>query len=79
MSTPDDKLIYPGKNYANAYEFFSGFGQVSIPFMDGFEIQVVDDTNEDGTENLCFKAAVMSVSALSSASALALAASVFLF
>ena len=26
METPDDQLIYPGKNYANAYEFFSGFG-----------------------------------------------------
>ena len=38
LSTPDDKLIYPGKSYGNAYEFFSGFGQVSIPFMDGFEI-----------------------------------------
>ena len=38
MSTPDDKLIYPGKTYGNAYEFFSGFGQDSIPFMDGFEI-----------------------------------------
>ena len=38
MSTPDDVLIYPGKQYKNAYEFFTGFSQVSIPFMDGFEI-----------------------------------------
>ena len=79
MSTPDDKLIYPGKNYANAYEFFNGFSQVGIPFMDGFEIQVVDDKNEDGTENECFKAAIMTVPALSSTVALALLASIFLF
>ena len=23
--------------------------------MDGYKIQVVDDVNEDGTENVCFK------------------------
>ena len=61
MNTPDDKLIYPGKEYQNAYELFNGFGQVGIPFMDGFEIQVVDDENEDGTENICFKDVVAAV------------------
>ena len=79
METPDDKLIYPGKKYPNAYEFFSGFSQVSIPFMDGFEIQVVDDLAEDGTENVCFKSAMPKVTMLSSATAFAfLAASYFI-
>ena len=79
MSTPDDKLIYPGKKFKNAYEFFSGFSQVSIPFMEDFEIQVVDDENEDGSKNECFKAAIMNISTLSYTGALALLASSFLF
>lgn len=43
MDVPDDELIYPGKEFENAFEFFSNFSQVEIPFMGDFEIQVVDD------------------------------------
>ena len=38
MSTDDPTLIYPSKEYANAGLFFSEFSQMSIPFLDGYEI-----------------------------------------
>jgi len=78
MDTPDDELVYPGRDESlnNAFKFFSGFGQVAIPFMDNFEIQVVDDET-DGVPNICFKNAVIS---MASKSALALLASaMFIF
>ena len=77
MDSPDDVLIYPGKEFANAYEFFENFKQVGIPFMDGFLIQVVNDTDADGNDNICFKNAVISV--VSKSAIALLASAMFIF
>ncbi len=36
LESDDPELIFPYNEYINANEFFSNFGQMSIPFMDGF-------------------------------------------
>ena len=50
--------MFPKSTYPNAYEFYSNFGQASIPFFGDFSIQVVPDENDDGTENVCYKSAI---------------------
>ena len=62
LSQDDPALIYPSKEYANAEQFFSNFGQMSIPFLDGYSIQSVPDKAEDGeTDNICFNEAYQSL------------------
>lgn len=56
ISTTDSVLIYPEGEYPNAEAFFANFTQMSIPFMEDYQIQVVNDLNADGTENFCLKA-----------------------
>ena len=34
---------------------------MGIPFMGDFSIQVVDDVDENGTPNVCFKSAISSL------------------
>ena len=38
MSTQDDVLIYPSAEFPDAENFFTNFSQMSIPFMDGYQI-----------------------------------------
>ena len=56
IGTPDAVLIYPESEYPNAEAFFANFPQMGIPFMDGYSIQVVDDKDADGKDNVCLRA-----------------------
>ena len=55
--TDDPILVFPSNAFKNAEEFFDGWKQAEIPFMDGYKIILVEDLAEDGTPNVCFKTA----------------------
>lgn len=68
MTSDNARLVFPKAEFKNAEEFFSGFGQMSIPFMSGFRIQAVPDNDINGNPNVCYKSAstlLMSASVLS--------------
>ena len=57
LSSADPTLVFPNEAFSNAQEFFFDFDQAQIPFFEGYVIQAVDDFAQDGTPNVCFKAA----------------------
>ena len=51
--------------YPNAAEFYHDFDPAKIPFFEDFQIMAVDDYDEDGNANVCYKGATSLTSVLS--------------
>ena len=64
MEYPPPYIIFPGGIFANAKEFYSDFDQAKIPFFEGFKIMAVDDLDDEGNPNVCYKSATTLTSVL---------------
>jgi hypothetical protein len=74
MESDDPVLAFPQALFKNAQEFFDGWKQTEMPFMDDYKIIIVPDLDAEGKPNFCYKTAtkigLTAVSSLLSALAL---------
>ena len=55
----DPYLIFPSGEYSNASQFYAGdFDPAKLPFLWDHKIMAVDDHDEQGNPNVCYKSAM---------------------
>ena len=58
VEVPDPYLIFPSGEFSNASQFYGDWDQSKLPFLWNYKIMAVDDHDESGQPNVCYKSAM---------------------